>query len=79
MKRLRYWCARSRVIIIVLGEGHLPRNLSSYFDYDHRSRTHLSLEKDSPDPRPDHPPDAGKVIAFPLVASLHHPYERLAA
>jgi len=26
-----------------------------------------------------HPPDAGKVIAFPQVGGLHHRYERLAA
>jgi hypothetical protein len=28
------------------------RSLTSYFDYYHRSRTHLSLGKDSPDPDP---------------------------
>ena len=65
--------------VIVLSEGHLRRILSSYFDYYHRSRTHLSLEKDCPEPRPVHPPDAGKVIAFPQVGGLHHRYERLAA
>ena len=62
-----------------LSEGHLRRILSSYFDYYHRTRTHLSLEKDCPEPRPVHPPDAGKVIAFPQVGGLHHRYERLAA
>ncbi len=65
--------------IIVLSERHLRRILSSYFDYYHRSRTHLSLENDCPEPRPVHPPDAGKVIAFPQVGGLHHRYERLAA
>ncbi len=65
--------------VIVLSEGHLRRILSSYFDYYHRSRTHLSLEKDCPEPRLVHPPDAGKVIAFPQVGGLHHRYERLAA
>ena len=65
--------------VIVLSERHLRRILSSYFDYYHRSRTHLSLEKDCPEPRTVHPPDAGKVIAFPRVGGLHHHYERLAA
>ncbi len=65
--------------VIVLSEGHLRRILSSYFDYYHRSRTHLSLEKDCPEPRAVHPPHAGKVIAFPQVGGLHHRYERLAA
>ena len=34
--------------IIVRSEGHLRRILSRYFDYYHRSRTHLSLEMDWP-------------------------------
>jgi transposase InsO family protein len=37
--------------VIVLGEKHLRRILGDYFSYYHRSRTHLSLEKDSPEPR----------------------------
>ncbi len=65
--------------VIVLSERHLRRILSSYFDDTHQSRTHLSLEKDCPEPRPVHPPDAGKVIAFPRVGGLHHHYERHAA
>jgi hypothetical protein len=65
--------------VIVLNERHLRRILSSYLDYYHLSRTYLSLEKDCPEPRLVHPPDAGKVIAFPQVGGLHHRYERLAA
>ncbi len=65
--------------VVTLSERHLGRILSSYFDYYHRSRTHLSLEKDCPEPRLVHPPDAGEVIAFPQVGGLHHRYERLAA
>ena len=65
--------------VIVLSERHLRRILSSYFDYYHRSRTHLSLEKDCPEPRLVHPPAAGEVIAFAQVGGLHHRYERLAA
>jgi hypothetical protein len=48
-------------------------------DYYNRSRTHLSLDKDCPDPRPVMPPRIGRVIAFPQVSGLHHRYERLAA
>ena len=33
---------------LVLGERHLRRLLASYFDYYHRFRTHLSLNKDAP-------------------------------
>src|SRR5262249_61812178 len=37
--------------VIVLGENHLRRILRSYFAYYHRSRTHLSLCEDAPEPR----------------------------
>ena len=65
--------------VIVVNERHLRRILSSYFDYYHRSRTHLSLAKDCPEPRPVCLPRTGKIIAFPQVGGLHHRYERLAA
>jgi hypothetical protein len=43
------------------------------------SRTHLSLGKDAPDPRPVQPASAGQIVAFPEVGGLHHRYERRAA
>jgi transposase InsO family protein len=65
--------------LIVVDERHLRRILASYFDYYHRSRTHLSLGKDSPVSRPVENAKAGEVIALPQVGGLHHRYERLAA
>ena len=67
--------------VIVFDEGSLRRilSLSSYFNYYHRSRTHLSLEKDSPEPRPIQPPEIGPVMALPQVGGLHHLYQRQAA
>jgi len=65
--------------LVIFNERHLRRVLSSYFEYYHGSRTHLSLIKDSPDPRPIEPPDRGSVIACPRVGGLHHRYQRLAA
>jgi len=65
--------------IIVFDERHLRRVLSTYFEYHRRSRTHLSLAKDCPEPRPVQPPSAGTVVAFPQVGGLHHRYERRAA
>ena len=65
--------------VIVLGEAHLRAILKSYFAYYHRARTHLSLGKDAPDPRPVQPPSAGEIVAFPEVGGLHHRYERRAA
>ena len=65
--------------LIVIDEQHLRRILASYFDYYHRSRTHLSLGKDSPVHRLVESAKAGEVIALPQVGGLHHRYERLAA
>ena len=65
--------------VIVFDERHLRRVLSAYFEYHHHSRTHLSLAKDCPEPRPIQPPSAGTVVAFPQVGGLHHRYERRAA
>jgi putative transposase len=65
--------------VIIFDERHVRRVLSSYFQYYHKSRTHLSLHKDCPETRPIHPPAAGKIIAFPEVGGLHHRYERRAA
>ena len=65
--------------IVVLGERHLHRILSSYFDYYHRSRTHLSLNKDAPVSRAVMSPEIGDVVALPEVGGLHHRYQRIAA
>jgi transposase InsO family protein len=65
--------------VIIFGERHLRGVLSSYFQYYHKTRTHLALDKDCPESRPIHPLSAGKIIAFPQVGGLHHRYERRAA
>ena len=65
--------------VIVLNEEHLRRVLTSYLDYYHESRTHISLGKDCPNPRPTQATSDGKVVAFPCVGGLHHRYERKAA
>ena len=65
--------------VIIFNERQLRRVLSSYFQYHHQTRTHLSLDKDCPEPRPVHAPAAGNIIAFPEVGGLHHRYERRAA
>ena len=65
--------------VVIFSERHLRRVLSSYFDYYHRTRTHLSLDKDCPDSRPVQPPASGNVIAFRQVGGLHQRYERRAA
>jgi putative transposase len=65
--------------IIIFNESHLRRVPSRYFQYHHWTRTHLSRDKDCPQPRHIQPPSAGKIIAFPEVGGLHHRYERRAA
>ena len=61
--------------VIILSEHHLRRVLSSYFRYHHEARTHLSLDKDCPRPRPVQLLSAGhNIIAFPEVGGLHHRY-----
>jgi putative transposase len=65
--------------VIVLGERHLHRILRSYFAYYHRSRTHPSLGKDTPEPRAVQPASRGDIVALPEVGGLHHRYERRAA
>ena len=64
--------------MIALSEGHLRRMLSSYFDYYHDSRTHLSLARNAPNAREVEPVSQGKVIAMPQVGGLHHRYTRAA-
>ena len=65
--------------VIVFHESSLRRILTSYFEYYHRSRTHLSLGKDSPELRAIQPPEMGSVVSVPQVSGLHHHYERQAA
>lgn len=65
--------------MIVLGEHHLRRILASYVDYYHGARTHLSLYKDTPQGRPTHAPEQGRVVALSRVGGLHHQYVRIAA
>jgi transposase InsO family protein len=65
--------------VIVLNERHLRRILQRYFGYFHRTRTHLSVDKDVPDTRPVQLPAMGKVIEIAEVGGLHHRYERRAA
>lgn len=64
--------------VIVFNEASLYRHVKSFLAYYHESRTHLSLAKDTPEPRPVHAPERGAVVAIPQVGGLHHRYERRA-
>ena len=65
--------------VIAFHESGLRRILKSYFDYYSRSRTPLSLDKDTPIPRAVQPAELGRVIELREVGRLHHRYERRAA
>ena len=74
------WVLLSRRWVIVMNERHLRRLLRRFVDeYYHRCRTHLSLDKGSPEPRSVEPPEIGEVIELPVVGGLHHRYTRRAA
>ena len=65
--------------VIVFSEAGLSRHLRNLVVYYHRSRTHLGLQKDTPEPRLVQAPEAGRIVAIPEVGGLHHRYERRAA
>jgi transposase InsO family protein len=65
--------------VIVFSEASLYRQVKSFMAYYHESRTHLSLAKDTPEPRPVQPPELGRIVAITQVGGLHHRYERRAA
>ena len=65
--------------VVVLGERHLRRVLTSYLAYYHGARCHMGLDGDAPDHREPQPPEMGKVIELPEVNGLYHRYERRAA
>ncbi len=62
--------------VIILGERHLRRILTSYASYYHASRTHQSLDNDCPEPRLVELPEMGNVVALSQVGGLHHRYAR---
>jgi putative transposase len=63
--------------VIVLNEPHLKRLMCEYVSYYHDDRTHLSLEKQTPEGRvaaTDTDASLG-IVAMPRLGGLHHRYE----
>ena len=65
--------------LIVFNEASLYCHILAFVGYYHRTRTHLGLRKDTPEPRAIQPPEVGRIISIPEVGGLHHRYERRAA
>ena len=63
--------------LIIMNESHLRRILQSYFRYYNTQRTHLGINKDSPEPREVQAD--GEIERVALVNGLHHYYFRRAA
>ncbi|HZI58147.1 MAG TPA: integrase core domain-containing protein [Verrucomicrobiae bacterium] len=62
--------------IIPLNEKHLKRLVAEYVHYYHGDRTHLGLDKDTPDERPAAIPNqSSRVVSFPRLGGLHHRYD----
>jgi transposase InsO family protein len=61
--------------LVVFGEQHLRRVLRSYALYYNETRTHRSLNKDAPMPRPVQ--RIGRIVSHALVGGLHHQYVRI--
>lgn len=64
---------------VVLNDAHRRRLLRDYLLYYHSARTHLSLAKDAPEPRPVQCAGWGRVVETPMAGGLHHYYTRRAA
>jgi len=62
--------------VIAINESQLCRVIRSYVAYYHEDRTHLGLEKDTPEERPIESQEMGEVVAIPRVGGLHHRYSR---
>ena len=59
--------------VIAWNERSLRRILYNYFAYHRRSRKHLDLAKDAPEPRAVEPPEQGRVVTIPQVGGLTPP------
>ena len=61
--------------VVAFGERHLHRILQSYARYYNESRTHRSLNKDTPFHRATE--RIGAIISRPILGGLHHRYCRI--
>jgi hypothetical protein len=61
--------------VLISGERHLRRTLTSSSIYYNESRTHLGLGKDAPLRRSVQ--RSGTIIVTPILSGLHHCYARI--
>ena len=63
--------------VIALSERHLSRLLAEYVSYYHDDRTHLGLEKGTPNGRAQCRA-SGSILSYDRLGGLHHRYDRAA-
>jgi transposase InsO family protein len=61
--------------VVVFGERYLRRLFRFYERYYNQTRTHLSLDKDSPMTRSIE--TVGRILPLPILGGLHHRYVRI--
>jgi transposase InsO family protein len=61
--------------LIVRNQAHLRRVLQRYTSYYNATRTHLGLEKETPNRRPVE--RHGRIVARDVLGGLHHQYSRV--
>jgi transposase InsO family protein len=61
--------------LLVFNAEHLRRILAKYASYYNEVRTHVALGKDTPCRRPVE--RFGDIVAYPILAGLHHRYARI--
>ena len=64
--------------IIALGEKHLVRTLREYARWYNALRPHLSLDRNTPEPRMIQSLALGSIHSEPVLGGLHHRYFRAA-
>ena len=63
--------------MVALNERHLKRLLLEYVRYHHEDRTHLGLEKGTPNGRTRFVA-SGRILSQKPLGGLHHRYNRAA-
>jgi hypothetical protein len=61
--------------LVIFSEAHLRRVLRAYADYYNGTRTHMSLNKDTPLARPIL--RKGQIKSIAHLGGLHHSYVRI--
>jgi hypothetical protein len=62
--------------VIAINQRQIRRVVRSFVDYYHEDRTHLGLEKDTPQERSIEAPEGGEVVTIPRIGGWYHRYSR---